>query len=337
MWYGGPGMNPREMLAEYERLFRAGIISPEEYERQVARLKAEMRRQAVEEEGLGAVLNLDPLAMFRILRSQVFWVVLLLAMMPFLLAALGVAPDEGMILYFAFLWFFLFLRLFRLELRESRPWDVSLVIALVVFPGLTVLLPLLRIVLGPLYALVDLPFIPLRWLGFVWGVGVTEELTKALPVLVVLALARRQGRRLGLQTSLLLGIASGLAFAGFENILYSQQFGARIWGIDFTRPDVVLSRLLMTPFLHSLWAGLLGFALGLVNVTGRLGVPRMLRIAGPALVLAALLHGTYDTVAAVPLLAVMVGGMSYLVLVLAVLAAKGWEGGDAAFLNERVI
>ncbi len=330
-------MNPHEMLAEYERLFRAGIISPEEYERQVARLKAELRRQAVEEEGLGAVLHLDPLAVGRILRSQVFWVVLLLAMMPFLLAALGVSPEEGMILYFAFLWFFLFLRLFRLELRRSRPWDVSLVIALVVFPGLTVVLPILRLLLGPLYAMVELPFLPFQWFGFVWGVGVTEEVTKALPVFLVLALARRQGRRLGLQASLLLGIAAGLAFAGFENILFSRQFGARIWGIDFTRPDVVLSRLLMTPFLHSLWAGLMGFTLGLVNVSGSLGVLRTARIAAPGLVLATLLHGTYDTVAAVPILAVLVGGVSYLVLVMAVLAAKSWEGGDAAFLNERVI
>jgi len=330
-------MNPHEMLAEYERLFRAGIISPEEYERQVSRLKAEIRRQAVEEEGLGAVLDLDPLAVARIVRSQVFWLVLLLAMMPFLLAALGVSSDEGMILYFAFLWFFLFLRLFRLELRNTRPWDVSLVIALVVFPGLTLVLPLLRMLLGPAYAMVELPVLPLRWMGFVLGVGVAEELTKALPVLVVLALARRQGRVPGLQASLLLGIASGLAFAGFENILYSEQFGARIWGIAFTRPDVVLSRLLMTPFLHSLWSGLVAFSLGLVGVSGRLRVSRILRIAGPGVGLAASLHGTYNTVAFSPVLAVLVGAASYLVLVLAVLAAKRWEGGDSTFLNERVI
>ncbi len=330
-------MNPDEMLQEYERLLRTGMISPEEYERQVARLKAELRRRAVEEEGLGAVLRLDPLTIQRVLQSQVFWVVLVVAMMPLLLAAFGFQSAQGMILYFAFLWFFIFVRLFRLNLHGGRSADVFLVIVLVIFFGLGMFLPLMRYLLSPLYSLIQVPFLPFRWLGFVLGVGVTEEMTKALPVFILLWIASRQGRRLSLQAALLLGVASGLAFAGFENIMYSEQFGARIFGMTFTQPDVVLSRLLMTPFLHSVWAGLVAFNLGLVHVSGPFRLGRAFAIAGPGLMLAALLHGSYDTLAASPVLAILVGAISYLIFMVAVMAAKAWEGGSEAFLGERVL
>jgi len=330
-------MNPDELLQEYHRLFEAGIISPEEYERQVARLKAEVRRRAVEKEGLGAVLRLDPLTIQRVLRSQVFWVVLVAAMMPLILAALGFKSAQGMILYFAFLWFFIFLRVFRLNLHGGQPSDVFVVIILVVFLGLGMFFPLLRYVLGPLYSMIGVPFLPFRWLGFVFGVGMTEEMTKALPVFILLWVASRQGRRLSLQAALLLGVASGLAFAGFENILYSEQFGARIFGLTFTRSDVVLSRLLMTPFLHSVWAGLVAFNLGLAHVSGPFRMGRTFAIAGPGLVLAAVLHGSYDTFAVSPVLAIMVGAVSYLIFVVAVMAAKAWEGGSEAFLGERIL
>jgi protease PrsW len=330
-------MKADEILAEYERLFKAGVISQEEFERQTSRVRDQARVRRLEERGVGAILQVEPALLARILTSQVFWVVLVLAMMPLLLAAVEIPAQQGMILYFAFLWFFLFLRLFRLHLRGASPFDYSLVMALVIVPGLAAILPALRWLAAPFYRLVDTPLITARWVGFVFGVGISEELTKLLPVLMVVILARRAGRHLGLQSTLMLGIASGLAFAGFENILYSEWFGARIWGMTFTRQDVVLSRLLMTPFLHALWAALTAFAVGLVAVTGSMRLGRLLRIAGPSLALAAVLHGSYDTLAAAPVLAVLVGGASYLMVVLAILAAKRWEGGDAGFLDERVL
>jgi len=61
-------MNPEEMFEEYRRLLHTGMISPGEYERQATRLKAELRRRAVEEEGLGAVLRLDPMTVRRVLQ-----------------------------------------------------------------------------------------------------------------------------------------------------------------------------------------------------------------------------------------------------------------------------
>ncbi len=330
-------MDVHELLAEYERLHAARLISDEEYQRQVERVRAHLRAAELERVGPGALFHLDPGVLSRILTSQVFWVVLVLALMPLVLLLFDIPSDQGMTLYFAFLWFFLFLRLFRLNLKGSSPWDFTLVAALVIVPGLVAILPLLRAVLTPFYRLIEAPFLPIRWVGFVFGVGITEELTKMVPVMVAVGLASRAGRAMSLQASILLGICSGLAFAGFENILYTQWFGARIWGVPYARQDVVLSRLLMTPFLHSLWAGLTGFALGAATQgTGSWGL-RFIRFVIPFYLLAALLHGTYDTVAFSPILAAVVGASSYFVLVLVVVAAKTWEGESRRFLGERIL
>ncbi len=326
-----------ELLEQYRRLYASGLISEEEYQRQVGRVKAAARARVLEEQGVAAIFHLEPGIAGRILSSQVFWVVLVLAMMPFILAFLGLPADQGMILYFAFLWFFLFLRLFRFNLLGAIWLDFPMVATLVVFPGLVLVLPVLQWTLSAFYALVRAPFLGLRWPGFVLGVGVAEEATKLLPVVCVLWLARRGGRRLGLQAAVLLGITSGLAFAGFENILYSEQFGARFMGMKFTLQDVVLSRLLMTPFLHSVWAGITGFAAGVAMAAASGSWHRSLRIVLPWFFFAAFLHGSYDTFSFSPTLALVVAAGSYLVLVGAVVVAKHWEGDSAAFLNERVL
>lgn len=330
-------MNTRELLEQYERLHGSGLISEEEYQRQVGRLKVQLKAQVLEEQGVAALFHLEPGVAGRILGSQVFWVVLALAMMPFILAFLGLPSDQGMILYFAFLWFFLFLKLFRFHLPNARWPDFPTAALLVVVPGLVLVLPVLQWLLGGFYQLVRAPFLGLRWPGFVLGVGVAEELTKLLPVLAVLWLARRGGRRVGLQTAMLLGITCGLAFAGFENILYSERFGAHFFGMKFTLQDVVVSRLLMTPFLHSVWAGITGFSAGVAFAAGPGSWLRGLRIVAPWLVFAAFLHGTYNTFSFSPTLALLVAAVSYLVLVGAVVVAKHWEGDSASFLNEKVL
>lgn len=287
--------------------------------------------------GLGTVLWVDVRTARRVVSSQVFWLILILAMMPLVMAAVGLPRDQGMIIYFALLWFVLFRHLFRVDLGSAKVGDFALVSALVVMPGMVVVLPGLMRLLAPLYRLVVEPELGVRWLGFVLGVGVGEELTKALPVLATVWLARRIGRRIDLQACLLLGVTAGLVFGGLENILYSERFGTRLWGLAFTRRDVVLDRLMMTPFLHALWSGTMGFAIGAVAATGRLALSRLLRLGGSALAVVAVLHGTYNTVAFVPALAVAIGGLSYLVMVVAMVVAKRWEGAATTFLDERVL
>ena len=129
-------MNNRELLEQYRQLHEAGLISDAEYQHQVARIKAVERARVLEEGGVAALFHLEPGLAGRVLASQVFWVVLVLAMMPFIMAFLGMPAEQGMILYFAFLWFFLFLRLFRFNLIGTMPLDFATAAILVVFPGL---------------------------------------------------------------------------------------------------------------------------------------------------------------------------------------------------------
>jgi RsiW-degrading membrane proteinase PrsW (M82 family) len=326
-------MDPRQVLGEDEAPPRERLIRGHG---NVPGAGSEPATGAAEGPPLSAILDLDPATLPRILGSQVFWLILVLALMPLLMAAAGLPTEDGLILYFAFLWFLLFLRVFRLSMRGTLAWDYLLVVSLTVVPGIVLLLPALRVLLGAFYGLLGAPDLRTRAVAYLLGVGPAEEITKLVPVLLVVALVRRVGRRPGLQASILLGIAAGLAFAGFENILYSDWFGAKLWGQSFTRQDVVLSRLLMTPFLHSLWAGLTGFAVGVASESGPLQPRRLLPIVLPALVLAAVLHASYDILAVMPALAVVAGAVSYFVLVVAIAIAKQWEGGSTGFLLERV-
>jgi len=57
-------------------------------------------------------------------------------------------------------------------------------------------------------------------LGYVFGVGVREELTKAAPLLLLAAFSTRMRNPL---TGLVLGFMSGIGFAVAENVLYVYQ------------------------------------------------------------------------------------------------------------------
>jgi uncharacterized membrane protein len=65
-------MDTRELLEQYRRLYDAGLISEEEYQRQLGRVKAAARTQVLEEQGVAAIFHLEPGIGGRILSSQVF-------------------------------------------------------------------------------------------------------------------------------------------------------------------------------------------------------------------------------------------------------------------------
>ena len=68
--------------------------------------------------------------------------------------------------------------------------------------------------LNPFYNLVDTVF-PLTLFGFIFGVGLTEELGKALPLFII---NRRTNVPLIPQTLVFYGLMSGIAFGVFEGV-----------------------------------------------------------------------------------------------------------------------
>ena len=134
-----------------------------------------------------------------------------------------------------------------------------------------------------------------------FGVGVREELSKAVTLLCVLWIGSRLRPRFSAREGLIYGAMAGLAFAAVENLeafrkLCHVEDVALAHGLDATMAWTVaaaLGRLVSTPLAHACWSATVGFAFTAPNRTRM----RRLWLGTGALTLCAGLHGLYDTCA----------------------------------------
>ncbi len=138
-------------------------------------------------------------------------------------------------------------------------------------------------------------------MGFVFGVGVREELCKAAALAALLGVGRAVGQRFSRREGLVFGAMSGLAFAAVENLEAVRHLShlaevTRAHGLpEDATVALALGRLALTPLAHACWAAIFGYA-----CTGpALGLPRRLGGLGLALFAAAFLHGLYDLSASI--------------------------------------
>lgn len=140
--------------------------------------------------------------------------------------------------------------------------------------------------LNPFYALVDVSF-PLNMLGYILGVGFTEELFKAIPLLIILYNAKEP---LIPQTMVYYGLISGIAFGVWEGVEYQMTVNAmQEYSISFY---LNILRLTSLPFLHACWCGITGYFLSFANLYPK--YRRSLYLL--AFTIPALVHGLYDTI-----------------------------------------
>jgi len=146
----------------------------------------------------------------------------------------------------------------------------------------------------------------LSLLGFTFGVGLCEELCKAVPVIRRM----RRGGAIGWRGACLLGLASGVGFGVSEGIMYS----ARHYnGIGL--PGTYLVRFVSCVGLHALWSGAAGIALDRrrVRVEYARNLADWFEVLVGVVAVPMVLHGLYDTLLKKDLdaLALLVGLASF--------------------------
>lgn len=94
----------------------------------------------------------------------------------------------------------------------------------------------------------EMSFIP-SFLGFVFGVGLCEELVKAIPIVIYLKNAEYSRWRV----AMLVGLASGVGFGVSEGVMYSGDYYNGLAG-----PSIYVVRFLSCVALHATWAGSVG-------------------------------------------------------------------------------
>jgi RsiW-degrading membrane proteinase PrsW (M82 family) len=128
----------------------------------------------------------------------------------------------------------------------------------------------------------------LSFIGFTCGVGLCEEMTKGIPVLVYIL----QERRMNWRGACALGLASGAGFGIAEGILYS---GRTYNGI--LEGDIYLVRFISCVSLHAVWCA--AVAIMLFHRRGEIqdcdGLKDWFIVIVKAQAVPMLLHGLYDT------------------------------------------
>lgn len=205
------------------------------------------------------------------------------ALTPFVLLTVTAEDQDvsrvawGFAGYFALLWFIVLYGLIRPQ--GLRWWTLGKVVLVTAVVGTAVALFLERF-LAPDGSNI---------LAMVLGVGVPEEIAKAIAVYLFVFLARRPSTP---RTYLFLGAVSGLTFGAVEAVAYTRTYtdmALLLSPSEFT--GLITWRLLSGSLLHAAMAGICAYFMGLAS---RAASARwVLIIAGVGL--AGVLHGTYNT------------------------------------------
>ncbi len=136
-----------------------------------------------------------------------------------------------------------------------------------------------------LYALTESDSFFGRLIGFIFGVGFTEELIKALPLFYFVRTAKEP---LIPQTLVYYGLISGIGFGVLEGVLYQTTTNTTL---EYSHAFFMnIARLTSLPFLHAIWAAIAGYFIAFANLYPKFRKALYLfAIAVPAI-----LHGIYD-------------------------------------------
>ena len=147
----------------------------------------------------------------------------------------------------------------------------------------------------------------LKLLFFVFGVGMTEELVKAIPLWIITSQSKEP---LIPQTLVFYGLISGIAFGVFEGVQYQMGVNANL---DYASSFFMnIARLTSLPFLHAIWCGIAGYFIAFATLYPKYRKALyFLAIAVPAL-----LHGLYDTMNGTMIGMVVAVGISFIGVVL---------------------
>lgn len=213
--------------------------------------------------------------------------------MRFIIADAGLERTAWILgIYYASIWGIVLRSLIK---PRQFSWGNTLkCVAFTAFIGIPILLIVQQIPFFKLlYMASDQSSLLLQLFGFIFGVGILEEVCKALPVYLLLL---RPGKLSDPLTAAFYGAMSGLGFAIAEGASYSMLYAFALVQREVDLGDYVLLntlRFISTPLFHAIWAGISGYFLGLAAINPSRQQPIMMI----GIAIAATLHGLYNTFA----------------------------------------
>ena len=220
------------------------------------------------------------------LSDQRFLILSLVGLLPMLIMNIplgGFFLFYEVSLYFSIIWGLFFYACFKTsQVKLKTTLSVFFLTQLCVFIAWNIMgLPRVNV----FYLFTESVF-PFNVLGYVCGVGFTEELAKMIPLLIIL---RKAKEPLIPQTMVFYGLMSGIAFGVFEGVQYQMTVNAeQAYDVSFF---LNIARLTSLPFLHACWCGIAGYFLSFAYL-----YPKYRRgLYTLALTIPAIIHGLYDS------------------------------------------
>lgn len=205
---------------------------------------------------------------------------LLLQFLPF--AGIPIVLHYLIALYFSLIWAAIFYYFFKTPQVSPKTTVLCFFLTqalIFVFWGLGI--PQLN----PMYYFCDSP-LPIRILGFVFGVGLMEELVKLCPLLFICHKAKEP---IIPQTLVFYGLMSGIAFGVYEGIEYQLSTNAEL---DYSTSYFLnIARMTSLPFLHAVWCGIAGYFISFAHLYPKYRISLYFL----ALAIPMVLHGVYDS------------------------------------------
>lgn len=263
---------------------------------QAAKLLADLKGVNFKEE----VIPVDQSLISTISKDSVFWIVSALAVIPILIATISRLEYQltAFALFFAILWGVVFKTVIIRSKVSWKPLIASLFFTGIV--GIQLLLFFSESVFPEVYISMASSKSGLTsLLGFIFQVGICEELVKIVPVVAYLLWKRKKADPIA---AVLIGIFSGLGFAAFENMHYGENalsrtlfmtreagYAGAVAGTYLAMVQVLL-RSLSLVFCHAIWSGIFAYFI----TTGFAAGSRLAAMFIIGLSVSAVLHGAYD-------------------------------------------
>ncbi len=284
-----------ELIPEFADKTKPNSQLPEKSKVQGSTIIADLKEMNFKEE----VIPLNSKNVNEMSKDFIFWSVSFLAVMPLFIVTLEHITYQlvAFALFFAFLWGVIFKQFI---VKTEAPWKF-LILSLfgTGIAGIELLL-LLHEYLPDFYN--DLPSdknIMVKLAGSILHTGLLEELCKILPVLIYLNLKKWYANS---KPAILIGIFSGLGFAAFENLHYSEMSASNslryadragvagvVIGTISAQINVML-RALSLVFLHAVYTGIFSYFITVSHISN--SRKSALFIVG--LLVSATIHGFYN-------------------------------------------
>ena len=237
--------------------------------------------------GLNLLLPKDSISFKTLKQDSKLIIISLVGLAPaFLIRITGatVITFYVIALYFSLIWGLFFYSVFKThQVSIKKTVSIFFTVQILIFVSVFVL-DINQF--NPFYKLIedDNPFIN-RIIGFIFGVGIFEELIKLIPVYFFIKYSKEP---LLPQTVVFYGLISGIGFGVFEGVVYQIGVNSKL---DYNTSFFMnIARLTSLPFLHAVWSGISSYFIAFFFLFPTKRYAMFLL----AIFIPAILHGLYD-------------------------------------------